>query len=963
MIQYKWKLAVTCILIVSISMGICAQNRLNFGLQKPQQAVEWPVSRVSFGKPVQKLKNTHREGMEKLSEREFVLSDGWKLIEAHKLTPRAQSVFDSSFPTDDWYAATVPGTVLTTLVDQGIYPDPYWGVNNLAIPDTLCRMDWWYRSVFKIPTEVLAAPRLSLLFNGINYKAEIWLNGHLLGPMHGAFVRGCFDVTKFVKREGENVLAVKIIPPHNPGIPQESNKDSHGGNGGILCLDGPTFICSEGWDWMPGIRDRNIGIWQDVRLLADGGVEIKDPYVMTDLPLPDTSYVDLSVKTWLVNHSLQTQKVRLQVEVADVFTHTEVELKPNEQRALNLTTDILPALRMKHPRLWWPNGYGSQELYQMKLTVCSSASTEVIDVKTVRFGVREFDYELSVHTSDGRLQRINYNPTAACEDGMKVFDNVKRAPTKDQLYTSLLVKKPGQPGISLLEDTASDSFLVLKVNGQRIFCKGGNWGMDDAMKRVSRQRLEPYFQLHKEQHFNMVRNWTGESTEEVFYELCDEYGLLVFNDFWLSTEGYNLNVSDEPLFLNNVRDVVRRYRNHPSLAIWCPRNEGFAPDRLEEGIATIILQEDGSRHYLPSSIKMNTTNSGPWNYHNPKDFYSLAHGFDTEVGSPSIPAASTIRRMMATEDTWPIGDVWYYHDFLMGKWGDTPFMQNYKEAIDTMFGASDNLDDFCNKAQLVNYESYRAIFEGWNSKLWNNTSGVLLWMSHPAWPSMVWQTYSYDYATPGAYYGAKKACKPLHVQLNLETNEVDVVNVSLQAVKNLKLLVSLHSIDGKRLSRHTVTINQVASNSKTNAFVVPIPHDIKGAYFVKLYLSDIKGKPVDDNCYWRSASNQRDFTAFNALPDVRLHVSRFTYRRVGDELRGSVCINNPANTPAIGVKPGLVDAVSGKEILPCFFSDGYLILMPGESKELSFHCSSDNIVGDVSLMIEGYNVSCSNTTK
>ena len=109
--------------------------------------------------------------------------------------------------------------------------------------------------------------------------------------------------------------------------------------------------------------------------------------------------------------------------------------------------------------------------------------------------------------------------------------------------------------------------------------------MDDGMKRVSRERLEPALKLHKNMNYNMIRNWTGESTEEVFYELCDEYGMLVMNDFWLSTDGFNLNPLDNCLFVRNVTETVRRFRNHPSIALWCARNEGFATNELEYMLA------------------------------------------------------------------------------------------------------------------------------------------------------------------------------------------------------------------------------------------------------------------------------------------------------------------------------------------------------------------------------------------
>ena len=229
--------------------------------------------------------------------------------------------------------------------------------------------------------------------------------------------------------------------------------------------------------------------------------------------------------------------------------------------------------------------------------------------------------------------------------------------------------------------------------------------MDDGMKRVSRERLEPALKLHKNMNYNMIRNWTGESTEEVFYELCDEYGMLVMNDFWLSTDGFNLNPLDYRLFIRNVTETVRRFRNHPSIALWCARNEGFAPNELEYMLAATLAKEDGSRHYVGNSRSLNSSGSGPWRYQFDAGWYyrSLAGGFRSEVGTPSLPTAETVREFMAEEDTWPISDVWYYHDWHNHRYGSKTFSELYKEGMDRKLGPSDNLDDFCRKAQLINY--------------------------------------------------------------------------------------------------------------------------------------------------------------------------------------------------------------------------------------------------------------------
>jgi beta-galactosidase/beta-glucuronidase len=255
--------------------------------------------------------------------------------------------------------ATVPGTILTSLVNCGIYPDPLFGVNNLSIPDTLCRTDWWYRTILPLPVGS-SGKNLQLLFNGINYSAEIWFNGVLVGNMRGAFMRGAFDITPFIRKNGDNVLAIHILPPPNPGIPHEEFRGEIGANGGVHCYDGPAFICTEGWDWIPGIRDRNMGIWQDVRLRVTSSASLFNPQVITDLPLPDTTKAVLTIKTMVCNNSSEIQTYTVKGEIESVHFEKNITLKPNEKRLVEFTPSEFEQLNFKNPRLWWPNGYGRQ---------------------------------------------------------------------------------------------------------------------------------------------------------------------------------------------------------------------------------------------------------------------------------------------------------------------------------------------------------------------------------------------------------------------------------------------------------------------------------------------------------------------------------------------------------------------------------------------------------------------------
>ncbi len=767
--------------------------------KKTQPADTLPKSRAALPPAPARKAKLAQKGAPMLRENELVLNAGWEMVEAPKVTADGVALSTPGFDTRAWYDATVPGTVLATLVDEGVYRDPYFGLNNLTIPESLNKQDYWYRTEFSVPAE-FAGRQLALQFNGINYYAEIWLNGHYLGHITGAFVRGNFDVTKGVQA-GVNTLAVMIAPVPDPGLPSEQSvKFGPGDNGGTGCLDGPTFVCAEGWDWIPAIRDRCAGIWQDVVLRASGPVTIVDPHVITALPLPDISRADITVEVELHNAGATAQTGTLQGAFEGAQFEKAVTVAAGATEMVRFGPGEFPQLTVREPRLWWPNGYGKPELYHLNVTYKDGAG-QVSDTKETRFGIREMSYELQTTLPSGAKKRFEYVPTAA-RGGAPVIDmrrqsmhwrtnGWKEEPTDPGIYAG----QEGSPALRAVDDPEMGRYLAIKVNGQRIMCYGGNWGMDDALKRISREKMEPYMRLHRDGNIVMVRNWSGQNTSETFYDLCDEYGLLVWNDFWMDTEGWNYAPVDHELFLRNVADTIKRFRNHPSIALWCSMNEGVPPNDINEGNDRYIRELDGTRYYQPNSRWINLRMSGPWsNQTLDKYYHELNEGFSTEMGAFSPPSAEVVRSMMDEADTWPLGDVWAYHDLHSVGNGDSHTLLH---AIDSRFGAATGLEDFCRKAQMVNYETYRAIYEGFGARLWKPSGGVLVWMSHPSWPSVVWQFYSSDYEPNAALFGAKKGAEPAHIQMSLPDCQVTVVNHRATALAEVTATAVIYSLGGK----------------------------------------------------------------------------------------------------------------------------------------------------------------------
>lgn len=932
---------ILCILSLSRLLAFSQEHKqefpINFGLTTSLPDSMLPKSNAQPMRAIRHEKKKTETKLEPQANGGWRIIGGWELADDEMVVGSKGSIFDENYDTSSWYNAVLPGTVLTTLVEAGIYPDPYYGLNNMAIPEDLCRKEWWYRIAFPRPEKT--GSKTWLRFEGINYRADVWLNRHKLGTINGAFVQGRFDISDYIS--ANNVLAVKIYPPYNPGIPHEqSSKSGCGPNGGQLCFDGPTFISSEGWDWIPGIRDRNIGIWQDVLLECTNDVSLAYPKVVTDLPLPSTDYADLSISIDVINHSDASKQVTLKGGIdKNISFEYPVSLRPKENKRVQLTPEVLPALRIGKPRLWWPNGYGKQEMYSLDIAVYDGAQCS--DKHVIPFGIRELSYELSVFSDTAGELRIDYSPTNDMQHGTIPFTSVPARETSEKdVVIAKLLPTTDISKLHLIDKDGAAPYLVIRCNGRRIFCRGGNWGMDDGMKRVSRERLEPAFRLHKEAGFNMVRNWTGENTEELFYTLCDEYGMLVWNDFWLSTEGFNQNVNDEELFAQNAREVVKRFRNHPSIAIWCPRNEGYAPTSLNKALVDIIEEEDGTRHYNPNSRYMNLRPSGPWQHRaNIADYHTqIAHGFSTELGTPSVPTSETMEKFIPESERWPISDTWHYHDLHGG-------LPEYCSAIDSMYGESHSMTEFCKKAQLVNYDRYRAMFESWNSHLWNSTTGLLLWMTHPAWPSLEWQTYSWDFETHGAYFGSKKACESIHIQRNPHDGKVFILNISPDEIKSLTAVVARYSLTGEQLFKKEVKIKSIPSNSITEILSLA-PFTEESLIIERLELYG-QGRLLSRNDYLANPHDR--FQALNQLPQVALKAKI----KVNAKGRKEIEVENPNTCTAVFVKFNVRHQDTGEAVLPAYFSDGYINLLPGEKSRLTVEC------GDFSncfLSAEGYNL-------
>ena len=748
--------------------------------------------------------------------------------------------------------ATVPATVLSSYVNAGALPDMNHDDNLMLASESFFNGDFIYKRFFDLPQE-MQGKRVFLNFDGINWKAEIKLNGTNLGRIEGAFKRGKFDITPYLKPFG-NELQVLIIANANPGgvkVKTEKNTDF---NGGILGADNPTFHAAIGWDWISTIRGRDIGIWDDVYLTASSDVTVSNPVVTTTLAEGDT-LATMTPAVMLTNCSDQAVTGTLHGHIGEICFEKQVTINAGVTIEEAFNPESFPQLKNQRMRLWWPNGYGEPYLYDAGFTFTVNGVQS--DAVTFMAGIRE----------------------------VKTVDK--------------------------------DTKLKIYVNHRRFIPLGGNWAFSENNLNYRGREFDAAVRHHKEMNYNMIRNWVGMTGDKEFYEACDRYGIMVWQDFWLANPADGPDPDDEAMFMDNARDFVLKIRNHPSIGIYCGRNEGYPPKMLDDGLRALVKTKHPGLDYISSSADDGVSGHGPYWALSPKEYFEKQTGkLHTERGMPNVMTYEGLSRTLDAEHLWPQNLYWGRHDYTME---GAQRGASFNQLIAENFGDPTSAQEFCEWAQWVNYEGYRAMYES-GSK---DRMGLLIWMSHPCWPSMVWQTYDYYFEPTAAYYGVKHACEPLHVQWNPMTNYVEVVNRSAGHQQGM-VKASIIDLNGQTLWEEEQ--GYVCDEDMTlDMMQIKVPKEIAGAYFLRLTLTDGRGHVVSRNDYV-NATDGNDRTVLHDMRKTSLTIN------VGGN-GNKLTITNHGNVPAVMLRLNL-KGDDGEQILPVIYSDNYFHLMPGESRDI-----------------------------
>jgi hypothetical protein len=811
----------------------------------------------------------------------------WRVQRASLVPARGEDISKAGFPDKDWLVATVPGTVLTSYLNDGAVANPDFGDNQYTISDAFFCADFWYRDEFIAPVATHPRQHLWLNFDGINWKAEIFLNGERIGRIEGAFMRGRFDVTRLVHSGSRNALAVRIFKNDNPGSTNSrwsaATKEDSVVNGGALGHDNPTFHASAGWDWIPTIRGRDTGIWSNVTLTTSGPVTIENPLVTTTLPLRDTTHADIAIEATLHNQEMRPVAGTLRARFGDVTVEVPVEIDSSGTKVVHFDPSKYPALRLAHPKLWWPVGYGEPNLYPLELSFVASGG--ISDSATFQTGIRQFTYS---------------------EEG---------------------------------------GVLKMWINGRRFIARGGNWGFSESMLRYRSREYEAAMRYHRDLHFDMIRNWVGQTGDKAFYDAADRNGIVVWQDFWLANPLDGQDPDDNGLFLRNAKDYILRIRNHASVGLFCGRNEGFPPEPIDDGLRSLVAKLEPGLHYISSSADGPVGGRGPYQIEPLKYYFTHQPAkFHSEMGSPNFVEMDSLRQTMPESVLWPKNSQWSMHDFFMSS-----MPGSFSWVIEQQYGGAKNIEDWVNLAQFVDYNAYRGMFEG-QSK---NRLGLLIWMSHPAWPSLLWQTYDYFYETDGGYFGAKKGAEPLHIQWNAATDGVEVVNYSAGDQRGLTAHAEVLNLDGSIKWEKTAVLDS-GEDSTATPIQIEYPAGLSRTHLIRLTLN--RGSTVLSSNFYLRGLVEGDFQGIRDLPKVKVQAATRVERQ-GTKWLLTTQLQNVSASPALMVRVKAVREKTGDHILPAVYDDNYIALMPGERRMIRTELENADTRGEQPrIVVEGYNI-------
>ncbi|MBD3267750.1 glycoside hydrolase family 2 [bacterium] len=828
-----------------------------------------------------------------------ILLNEWRVQSANKVGAPDAEICREDYSTRDWYPTPVPSTVMGALIANGVYSDPYSGTHLREIPREPFHVPWFYRTTFPLSAQE-AQQTVLLECDGINYAADICLNGIPIASsseIKGAFRQFQLNISHAAK-SGDNVVVIKVHPPH-PG-------DFSIG-----------FV-----DWNPAPPDSNMGIFRPVRITICDGVTVEHPFVQTDLNTPACDEARLTVAGELVNHVQEEKTVLLRAVINNINIEQEIVLQARERKPITFEPAHYPALVWPQPRLWWPHTLGEPVLYPLSLQV--SNKDGISQEKRIHFGIRAVEDYFT-------------------EEGHRGF----------------------------------------RVNGHAILITGGGW-TDDLFLTDTPEGLDTQLQYVKHMNLNSIRLEGIWGKDQTLYDWCDRHGILImvgWSCHWEHEEYLGTEVDDRfggvdsaeeiALIAQSWEDQLLWLRHHPSIYVWAVASDKVPHPDLEARYIETFKKYDPTRPYLcstggvgsdqhiigrheivseisgTSGVKM----LGPYDYTPPMYWYTDtqrggAFGFNTETGPGAVvPPLESIKKMIPADNLWPIDAVWDFHCAL----NEFDALDRFTEALTRRYGEPNGVEDYTFKAQVLNYELMRPMFEAFRANK-GRATGIIQWMLNAAWPKMYWQLYDWYFMPTGAFYAARKACQPLQIIYHYGNRGIYVVNDCLTSFDSLTAVIRIFDIVSQELCHQDFPTNAPAESSQKIGNI-PTIENLSTAYFLDLRLLNRDGEELSHNFYWLSTKKDEldyetqvqpwayytpskayaDYTSLNTLPNTALALDA----RQSQAKQLDITITNAGNHIAFFNELSIRDKKSKRTMLPVFWDDNYISLLPGESRQLT----------------------------
>jgi exo-1,4-beta-D-glucosaminidase len=836
----------------------------------------------------------------------------WQIRSSAEAQQSGAEISSAGFSTKGWYPVSGRATVMAGLMENGKYKNVFHDDELRTVARHHFVVPWWYRTQFTL--EKGASSRHVLVrTNGIIGGADLWLNGHRIATrpeLRGAYPVHEFDVTRWV-REGANTLALRVHPAD------------------------PQLDFSQGWvDWNPSPPDNNMGPWRGVDIVETGPVELRFPAVTTDLSLPDLARADLTVKVDAVNLDSVPHDAIVSGIAAGVSLQKKIHLETGQTQAVAFSPESDPALVLEHPKVWWPIGMGDHPLYDLKLT--ASVDGAESDRATTTFGIRS--------------------------------------------ATSKLTKQ---------------GYTQFFINGKPVLIRGGGWAPDMFLREIP-GRMEAEFSYVRNMGLNAIRS-EGKLEDQHFYDLADRFGLMILPgweccDKWESaakTGGEPWDDADMQIAQASMASEARLLRNHPSVIGFLIGSDNAPPPAIAKMYVDTLHAADWNLPIVSAAVDQTSTvagpsgmkMAGPYAWIPPSYWYADklggAFGFDSEVSAGAdIPRLEDVQRMLsplAQEALWRYPGVRQYH--ATASWSPFAKLEPFDNALAKRYGPPKSLADYVQKAQLDNYDNVRAQFEAFNAHMdaRNPSTGVIYWMLNNAWPSLHWHLYDWYMNPAGAYFGAKKANEPLHIQYSYDTRGIVLVNHTLTDAHGLRVRVRVRNLDGSVRYDKSFAGLDLSGNHTLGVAKLPAVSGLSRTYFVELELASSDGRAISRNVYWLSTQKDvldwkksnwyltpltqyADLTALRSLPAATSNVHATT-QRDGDDNITTVTLSVPESSKAVALFQHLSirKSADGDAALPILWSDNDVTLWPGESLTVTARYAAKGIIAPV-VEVSGWNV-------